>query len=162
MNALKHQCGTSLIEILIAIIVVVIGLLGIARYNIETMRSNQSSMQRTTAVMLSYSMLDRLRANREAALDGDYDRTFPGTGGNCDAPAGNTLVQRDLNIWITSLQNTLAPDACGAIDCERDATNSNLGNCRVDVRWEDNAATGQDADNANAAGTTTISTRGAL
>ncbi|TVQ74653.1 MAG: type IV pilus modification protein PilV, partial [Oceanospirillales bacterium] len=70
MNRLfiHKQNGVSLIEILIALVVLSIGLLGMAALQTRTLSLNHSAYQRTQAVNLSYDIVDRMRSNRRAAL----------------------------------------------------------------------------------------------
>ena len=62
-----EQAGSSLIEVLIAVLVVSVGLLGTAGLQLASLKNNQSAMQRSEAVVLTYSILDRMRANRDVA-----------------------------------------------------------------------------------------------
>lgn len=78
MTAFKHPCrrrdsGFSLIEVLIALVILSVGLLGIAAMVSISMKSKTGSYYRTQALALSGTILDRMRANRAAALTGAYD-----------------------------------------------------------------------------------------
>lgn len=126
-----REAGASLLEVLIAVLILAIGLLGIAALQAVTLRNVQSSSDRTAAVIQTYSMLDMMRANRLAALAGSYDTA----GYICEAPTGTALVARDTARWITQMQQAMGPTACGAIRCE-------AGGCEVQVRWNDSRATG--------------------
>lgn len=66
MNHLKQQRGVSLVEALVALVVMSIGMLGIAGLYIESVKANRSALLRTQAVALTYDMADRIRANRLA------------------------------------------------------------------------------------------------
>lgn len=68
MNSLNHnsRCGFSLIEVLVALLVVSIGLLGIAGMEIFSKQNNYEAVQRTTAVMLARGMMEKMRANPTA------------------------------------------------------------------------------------------------
>lgn len=61
------QSGSSLMEILIAIVITVIGLLGIAGLQINALKYQQTSSQRSEAMQSAYDMADRMRANRVAS-----------------------------------------------------------------------------------------------
>lgn len=130
-----HQQGMSLIEVLIAALILAIGLLGIAAMQAMTLRNSQSAFDRTQAVVLSYSMFDAMRANATAARAGGYT-----LGRTCTVPtAGSTLVSRDQNLWLQSLKDTMGDSACGTIS----ACASNV--CSITVEWNDSRATGGDA-----------------
>lgn len=62
------QHGFTLLEVLVAILVVAGGLLGLAALMNASLRNNQSANSQTQAVWLAYDMLDRLRADRVNAL----------------------------------------------------------------------------------------------
>src|SRR5579863_5743578 len=89
MQHLRHKtiAGFSLIEVLIALVILSIGLLGIAAMVSESLKSKESSYYRTQALDLASEIVDRMRANRVGALANDYDAatygTVPGT-----APSG--------------------------------------------------------------------------
>jgi type IV pilus assembly protein PilV len=124
------QRGASLLEILIAMLILAIGMLGIAALQAVSLRNTQSSSDRTNAVIQSYSMLDMLRANRVAARGGQYDQGYL-----CTVPASTTTrIQADVGLWIAQLQEAMGPTACGAIDCGAET-------CEVSVRWDDSRAT---------------------
>lgn len=59
---LRHG-GFSLLEVLVALVVLSIGMLGIAALNVEGLRSGQTALLRTRAVALAADMADRIRAN---------------------------------------------------------------------------------------------------
>lgn len=91
----KNQHGTSLIEILVAVFVVSIGLLGVARMEVLSKQSGYEAMQRTTASMLAHDMMEKIRANPSSLVTytnlviGDGSVTTPATdcaSVNCDTP----------------------------------------------------------------------------
>jgi type IV pilus assembly protein PilV len=127
----RGQRGVGLIEVLIAVLVMAIGLLGIAALQATALRNSQSSMERSQAVIQSYTIFDAMRANRAAALDkGEYN-----IGMTCEVGAATTLAKKDIASWLQSLQRTLGPTTCGKIECA-------AGLCKVSVRWDDSRATG--------------------
>lgn len=71
--AIEAQAGTSLLEVLIAVVVLSLGLLGLAGLQVAGLRVNQGAMQRSQATMLAYDVFDRMRSDRTAALAGKYD-----------------------------------------------------------------------------------------
>jgi type IV pilus assembly protein PilV len=126
---LSRSIGTSLIEVLISVLVLAIGLLGIAAMQAITLRNGQSSMERSQAVMQTYSIMDSMRSNLLPARANAYNMAR-----TCAAPAAGTLAQTDLNTWITSLKANLGADACGTITC-----NANV--CEITVEWNDSRGT---------------------
>ncbi|MGI9281387.1 MAG: type IV pilus modification protein PilV [Endozoicomonas sp.] len=68
----KKVQGFTLIEILVAVLVLAIGLLGMASLQLLGSQSSQGAASRTQAALLAYDLAERMRNNREAALDGSY------------------------------------------------------------------------------------------
>jgi type IV pilus assembly protein PilV len=133
-----RQQGVGLIEVLISVLILGIGLLGIAAMQATALRNSQGSFERSQAVIQSYSILDAMRANRNAALAGEYAL---GGGMICEVPASTSLAAADMNRWITSLKNTLGSGVdsdettCGQVVCTA------AGECTVTVQWDDSRAT---------------------
>ncbi len=73
--------GFTLVEVLVALVVMAIGMLGIAALYGESLRSGRSAVYRTTAVTLAADMADRIRANPEAGAA--YGGNGPGTDRGC-------------------------------------------------------------------------------
>ena len=130
LAARRHCRGLTLVETLIALLVLSIGLLGLASLQTASLQFNTSSYQRTQATILAYDMADRLRANRQAALDGAYTIGFENVPRACGAPDLNgTVPQQDVSIWRNALACRL-PLSTGSI-----ASNGN--EFIVTVRWDD-------------------------
>ena len=62
-----------MLEVLVAILVLCLGLLGLAGLQTVGLRNNTGSAQRTIATQLAYDMADRMRANNASVLQGDYN-----------------------------------------------------------------------------------------
>lgn len=73
------QRGFTLLEVLIAIVIVSIGLLGVAAMQASTLKNAGSSKHRSAAITLTSDMADRLRANLEGVMNGNF---ATGTGYN--------------------------------------------------------------------------------
>jgi len=105
LNARSH--GFTLIEVMIAVLVLSLGLLGLAGLQATSLKANASAATRGQATLLAYDIIDRMRANRDAALAGTYNNTAgtaPTSGGsNCQANGatcdGNAIAAYDLNQW---------------------------------------------------------------
>ncbi len=105
---LHAHSGFSLLEVLIAMLILAIGLLGMAGLVLQSMKSNQSSYQRTQASLLSYDMAERIRLNPAVARDTtSYVLTStatPGTNPACTAGCSKTdTAQRDVFEWSTAV-----------------------------------------------------------
>lgn len=91
------QRGFSMIEVLIALVVLAIGLLGFALLQTMNLRYTQSANYRTQATNLAYDLLDQMRANRLYAAQ--YSNATFGVGdvtganaSNCSRPVGPNSV----------------------------------------------------------------------
>lgn len=121
----RRQSGFSLIEVLVAMLVLAIGLLGLAALQAQGLRFNHDAYVRTQATNLAYDIIDRIRTNR--ANVGSYTAGDPG--GLCsttDADASN-----DLTCWYDALAAAL-PGGSGVI-----AANGAANFFDITVRWID-------------------------
>lgn len=131
-NPPRRMRGTSLIEILVAVVVLSTGLLGMVALQAKALRNNQSSLERSQAVVLTYSILERMRANPTAAAAGNYNYVASAA---CPAPGVGTLASADLTNWIGEIQGGLGQGACGTIACA-------AGVCTVTIDWDDSRGIG--------------------
>lgn len=111
--ARMRQRGFSLIEVLIAVVVLSIGLLGIAALQGVSLRSSNESVDRTEANLAVYDLLDRIRANRNAADLDDYVIALGET------PSGATPAALDLQAWKAMLTRLPEGDGAVAVDGRR-------------------------------------------
>ena len=72
-HKIKYLNGFTLLEVMIALLILSIGLLGLAALQATSLKINHGALLRTQATFLTYDMMDRLRANRTAALAGQCD-----------------------------------------------------------------------------------------
>jgi len=87
-----HARGFTMLEVLVAILVVTLGLLGLAGLQTVSLRNNTSSAQRTIATQLAYDMADRMRANWASVLQGDYDWRNYGATASADCRRGGPFA----------------------------------------------------------------------
>lgn len=132
----RGRCrGLTLVEILVALLVLSIGLLGLAGLQTLSLRFNTSAAQRTQATALAYDFADRLRANRQAALNDEYNIAFEAPAPACAAPnLVGTIPQQDIAIW----RNTLAcrlPQSTGSVT-------RNGNEFTFSVLWDDSQGQG--------------------
>lgn len=114
-----------MIEVLIALVVTSIGLLGLAALQVTSLKVNHSAYLRTQATELAHDMADRMRANPTAATSGGYDLSF------VDTPANvTTLPGADLYDWTRMLQREL-PGGVGSVAVQAS------GQALIVVRWND-------------------------
>lgn len=105
-----RQTGLTLIELLVAVLVLAIGVLGITALQMVSLQNNRGALYRAEAVQLAYDMMDRIRANPEGAVPGAaYDglALADGPPAASDCVAGNCsqaqMVAFDQAVWKCSL-----------------------------------------------------------
>ncbi|WP_421682468.1 type IV pilus modification protein PilV [Stutzerimonas urumqiensis] len=126
-----RERGATLIEVLVALLVLSIGLLGLAGLQMAAIKSNHSAYYRSQATVLAYDITDRMRANRADALNGVYDTALTNVACDPDLAATGTLAEKDVAEWLNSLSCLLSSNASGSI--------TRVGRVfTVTVRWDDN------------------------
>lgn len=111
----QHSKGSSLLEVLISVVVLSIGLLGIASLQANTLRFNHSAELRTIASYQAYNMLDRIRANKEGAQAGAYnDLSGTPTLPSCTTCNATQIATKDISEWNTE-NSTLLPLGQGSV-----------------------------------------------
>jgi len=166
MNYIAKQSGASLIEVMVAVIIMSIGLLGLAAMQTTAMKNNQSAMQRTQASLLAYEFIDLMRANNspdsfKAFISSTYSYSPPDpnncfTTTGCDVAAGDDMPSNDLYYWKLNLEHKLSPSAkamvCDGhiskddfiapqdpfVDCDTPCVSgTSIIKCTLVIRWID-------------------------
>lgn len=143
----KYTQGFTMIEVLIAIFVLAIGLLGLAGLQASSLKNNTSAYARSQAQLLAYDMLDRMRANIEGVKNGHYDDLFAvqPSDPNCIATGCSVaeISQHDGFEWSLLLSETL-PSGTGLVK-----GNGKGSVFTITVMWDDDrsGATGEGCSN---------------
>ena len=129
--------GFSLAEILVAVIVLTVGLLGMAGLQLSALKANDSARSRTVAIHASYDLIDRIRADPAAVLGkSGLQATIPGI--TC---AGTPTIRWQKDFCAFGLPPPLNADSTNAleVDCANTSTTTGCGagNCEIVVRWDD-------------------------
>lgn len=147
--------GFSLIEVLVALAVLSIGLLGLAALQTTGLKFSHQSYERTQATLQAYDIIDRIRTNKSGTgntVNTTYDNvslgSAPGTTDcattSCD---GTQLAEYDIRQWNNANAGMLA-EGRGAI-CKgaftNDANNNYPTGCnqsgsiyRIAITWKEN------------------------
>ncbi|MFZ6674975.1 type IV pilus modification protein PilV [Undibacterium sp. Xuan67W] len=149
---INQQIGVSMVEILVAISIIAVGLLGIAGLQINALKFQKTSAQRSEAMQSAYDISERMRANALAAKANVYlyttayattTATVP-TVPTCVAPCTSAQIAAiDQAEWLLGLSRRLLGGA-GFI-----TTNLN-GGFDVTVMWKEPSYTAVDPACANA------------
>lgn len=107
-TSVRRARGMTLVEVLVTLVIISVGLLGVAGLQLTTLRNNYDAYVRSQAAMLAADILDRMRANRDQALNNQYTIAIGAT------PGTTTAAERDLGQWKTTLRTQL-PNGDGAV-----------------------------------------------
>ncbi len=108
---MQASAGFSLVEVLISIVILSIGLLGMAGLTAASMNGTNESYYRSQATVLADDILDRMRANPLAARGEQYDIGA----GPVYTAAANTMARFDSEEWVDGITTNL-PGGVGTVD----------------------------------------------
>lgn len=131
----RRQCGVSLIEVLVAVVVLAIGLLGLAGLQLSALRNTQNAAERSNVIMHVYSIAEVMRADRGATERGDF-----ALGVGDGSPTGTSFAAVQLAAWRDRITDSLGPTASGGVSCSNTAiagTTFVAITCTVTIRWDD-------------------------
>jgi type IV pilus assembly protein PilV len=165
--------GFSLIEVLVALIIVSVGLLGIAKMQAVAFSSTGVASKRALAAIEAASLASSMHANRaywsvsgvaplnttvtgiavastDAALATNIDCTSAGSA-PCNA---SQIAAYDVNSWAIALQGLLGNSDQATIACVNPALPQTPVTCTITITWSENqvAINSQEAAAATAAG----------
>ena len=164
MRVLSRQRGVSLIEVLMAVLIFSVGLVGLAGLLVMATRSNHAAYLRTQVTFLAGNMADRMRANPAGVWSGAYDAaSYSAISGSTTCDKGTacnaaSVATRDQQEWSRMLA-TLLPGADAAIACDRSSVGYDPtaqlnrrppygGHCEMTISWSERRA--GDADHSDA------------
>ena len=139
MMNLKKSKGFSLVEVLIALVIMSVGMLGIAGLYVHSMQAGRTSMLRHHAVNLASDIADRIRANPAAgtayeAADG-VDNDCVAQNIDCNIAQ---MAAHDIFLWQAQAADFLPPMANGT---EQVVIAFNAGTLppsyTITVRWDE-------------------------
>ncbi len=141
--SMQFSKGFSLIEVLVSMLILSLGLLGVAGLQTTSLRSNQTAYFRSQATAAASDIIDRMRANPQGVAAGKYDAidtaSLP-SDPNCIASGCNAenLADHDIIDWATNTLSSL-PSGAGtvAVDDMGTATDASDDVFVVTVSWSD-------------------------
>ena len=151
----KHQEGITLVEVLVTVLILAIGGLGIASMQLAGLQYTNGAYARTQSVILANDMIDRIKSNRESALDDDYAiPTFGATvnfttdcsEAECDK---GELADYDRALWLAEVARVL-PSGEGTVELVEQAGAFGITENQfiITLRWRQIAnSSDQDATN---------------
>ncbi len=130
LSARRGCRGLTLVEILVALVVLSVGLLGLAAMQTTSVKFTTSAYQRTQATALAYDLIDRMRGNRLAALNNDYVVAFENPVPACGAFDGTgSLRDQDIKAWRNAIACRL-PQGTGSVTRANDEFT-------IAIQWDD-------------------------
>ncbi|MCD9029780.1 type IV pilus modification protein PilV [Luteimonas sp. BDR2-5] len=130
-----RQSGFSLIEVMVAVLVLGVGLLGFAFLQTANVRFTQSAAYRTQATNFAYELLDQMRANRVSAPE--YVGDYPAADADCEPYALGDHVSTDdfRGAWSCRLSKALGENATARVS--RDGNTYTVHVVWNDERWQE-------------------------
>ncbi|HFC53932.1 MAG TPA: type IV pilus modification protein PilV [Gammaproteobacteria bacterium] len=129
----RHQrvtmanAGFTMVEVMVALLIFTISLLGLAGLQAASLRDNQSALLNSTAAQLISSMGERIRANPEGASAGGY-LVDSSSGASPEPPPANCytgqcspaqIAASDAYEWLSAVSSRL-PSASGKVTSNGD------------------------------------------
>jgi len=140
-NPIYRQTGATLLEVLVAVLILSLGLLGLGAMQANALKNNQSSFERTQAVMLTYFLIDSVRVDRANSASYTMAELCGTIADPIDPEPPLDSVGQTKQKWMATIQKNLGSDACGQITCS--ATE-----CAIKIRWNDERGTGGNTQQA--------------
>jgi type IV pilus assembly protein PilV len=112
---MRSSAGFSLIEVLVAIVILAIALLGMAGLTAASMRGNNTAFYRSQATVLADDILDRMRSNVGPARGGQYNIAA----GPVYVAGPGTMALFDCEEWV-NLVGTSLPGGIGTVSVLND------------------------------------------
>ena len=130
--------GFSLVEVLIALIVMSVGMLGIAGLYVQSMQAGRTSMLRHHAVTLAGDIADRIRANPTA---GAAYAAAAGADNNCVAQNNDCnvaeMAANDIFLWQAQAREFLPPMGDGSQQVQVAFAAGNPPSYQITIRWDE-------------------------
>lgn len=133
------EAGFTLIEVLVSLLILAIGLLGVAALQFRGLQYNHDAYMRSQINVLAYDIADRMRLNRDNAADylGNYDSQLmpdpmdlTDTNNACDETL--STAANDLACWYNSIDRALPPESEATI-----AAAGPTNTYTVTLQWND-------------------------
>ncbi|MBT8142335.1 MAG: type IV pilus modification protein PilV [Gammaproteobacteria bacterium] len=151
MQFVSHSRGFTLIETLVALLVISTGILAFALLQVESLKATHTSMQRTKAIHFATDIIERMRANKAAVSAGQYNASTAAPGANapfnCSDADGTDaidcnafqLASFDVWEWKTALSDTTASKS-GIVNGLASINNTDTVspyNVTITITWND-------------------------
>ena len=156
--AARHQHGISLIESLVAIVVMALGILGILGVQMRTLTDTSTTVRRAQAIRLIEDLSERMRVSPNALLSiKDYESGYDEKGSALTASdCANTActpaqqAKYDLKQWKTTVEQTLPGGQASIFLAPGETAEANRRQLGVIIAWRENERAGTKTDDIDA------------
>lgn len=131
----KHQQGVSLIEVLVAVLILGIGILGVAGLQSSALRNTLSAQEKTLLTVMVNQLAEQIVANEQALARNINAIPRENFNGSCEAP-GAAIAG-----WIDAVQQLLSDATCPTVQ-----QNTAARVFTISVVWDDSRGTAGSAE----------------
>ena len=140
INYRKNK-GFNMLEMLTALLILSIGLLGVAILQARGQQFNYVAYIRTQSVFLAYDIMDRMRLNQTVAKNGGYEVDCANVSENmknCNVGtcSPSELATFDTVQWCGLISTTL-PEGQATIARSRDVDGDNKNDYIITLQWRE-------------------------
>lgn len=142
--------GFSLVEVMVALLVLSIGLLGLAALQTTSLQYNTDSYTRTQATLLAYDIIDRMRANSIGLNAGNYDVATDAAAATAKADTAacgtsncipGDVAKYDLGQWYARMESLLPESTVtgkrATIVRDSTPTSATFNTVTITIRWKE-------------------------
>ncbi|MHB1141383.1 MAG: type IV pilus modification protein PilV [Sulfuricaulis sp.] len=138
--------GFTMVEVLVSMLILAIGLLGLAGLQASGLRYSGNSALRTQALLLSQDISERMRANPTGVSASNYEVTTLPTSYTTDCGAATctpaALATYDLVKWKNTIDSRLPAGASATIDVAPDSPSAGITTVVITLTWDDRTTEG--------------------
>jgi type IV pilus assembly protein PilV len=165
----EREAGFSMVEVMVALIVISVGLLGIAKMQALALSSTNTAKMRSLASIQAASLASTMRADRaywatltDTVTVNVTNKTITAAtdpalmappSSHCAVVAAipctsAQIAAQDLSDWVAALGATL-PNDTAVITCNLDRAGANPITCTIQLSWSENVVSSRSAGNAS-------------
>ena len=133
-NKKKTQAGFNLVEAMVSLVVISVGMIGIAALYGQGLGAGRTAMDRTVAVNLAADMADRIRLNRVAGAAYEDDPANNACGPAAVDPCTPAeMAAYDLFVWLDQVRQQL-PNGAGTVAFDGETIPPSF---TISIRWQE-------------------------
>ncbi len=153
MRLEKKQRGFSLIEALVAFMVISVGMLGIASLQTVSLRAGSTAAVRSVAVIKAGEIIERMRANPTQVLSYAINASSAGADNGCTDNGTVTactpaeMAADDIYHWLQDLKAAMPNNGSATVTITPPGAGDVLSLVNVTINWQERNADSQTLDN---------------